>query len=145
MEVSNNTICKRIRMNVAGIKQDMQVLYRMADPYTRNLLLRQMAYKLEELDFLTHMQYMGTKRQESLVTPEQRVFTLEALSQYDGKDGKMAYIAVDKLVYDVTGHAAWAAGTHFGLTAGKDVSAAFATCHGGEEILSQLPVVGTIA
>ncbi len=72
----------------------------------------------------------------------ERLFTLEELSRYDGRDGNPAYVAVNGTVYDVTGNAAWGAATHFGLTAGTDVTRQFASCHAGQPILSRLKVVG---
>lgn len=70
-------------------------------------------------------------------------FTLEQLSQYTGKNGSPAYVAVDGVVYNVTNNRLWAGGNHFwGLTAGKDLSTEFLSCHPGAMVLSVLPVVG---
>ncbi|MED1601169.1 cytochrome b5 domain-containing protein [Alkalihalophilus marmarensis] len=75
----------------------------------------------------------------------QRSFTLEELALYDGKNGQPAYVAVDGIVYDVTSNRAWAAATHFGLSAGQNHSAGFASCHAGQQsILATLPVVGRL-
>jgi len=77
--------------------------------------------------------------------PNQRTFTIEELANYDGKNGKPAYVAVKSIVYDVTNNRAWAAATHFALTAGKDYTKEFATCHAGQQsILTTLPVVGRL-
>ncbi|PYZ97484.1 cytochrome b5 [Alteribacter lacisalsi] len=74
-----------------------------------------------------------------------RTFTEAELAGYDGKNGRAAYVAVNGIVYDVTNNRTWAAATHFGLAAGKDHTAAFASCHAGQEaILAQLPVVGRL-
>jgi len=73
-----------------------------------------------------------------------KTFTLEELAKYDGKDGNPAYVAVNGVVYDVTNNAAWAAATHFGLSAGKDLTNQFASCHAGANILNMLPKVGTL-
>lgn len=70
--------------------------------------------------------------------------TLEQLSKYNGKNGNPAYVAVNGVIYDVTNNAAWAAASHFGLTAGKDLTGAFNSCHGGQQILSKLKVVGKL-
>ena len=75
---------------------------------------------------------------------EEKVFTLEELAEYTGKDGKPAYIAVNGVVYDITYEATWAASTHFGLTAGKDLTAQFNSCHGAQGILDKLKRVGTL-
>ncbi len=77
--------------------------------------------------------------------PEQRVFTVEELAQYDGSNGKPAYVAVNGIVYDVSLEATWGGGTHFGLYAGKDLTAQFNGCHDGRlEVLRNLPKVGIL-
>lgn len=77
--------------------------------------------------------------------PEERVFTIEELAQYDGSNGKPAYVAVNGIVYDVSLDATWGGGTHFGLYAGKDLTAQFNGCHGGRlEVLRNLPKVGVL-
>ncbi len=73
-----------------------------------------------------------------------RTFTVAELSGYNGRDGNPAYVAVNGTVYDVTNNAAWAAATHFGLTAGRDLTSEFASCHAGQPILSRLKVVGKL-
>jgi predicted heme/steroid binding protein len=77
---------------------------------------------------------------------EPRVFTVDELAQYNGKEGAPAYVAVKGVVYDVTNNPLWAGGNHFfGLTAGRDLTNEFAMCHPGAMVLSVLPVVGTLA
>lgn len=76
----------------------------------------------------------------------QRTYTMEELAAFTGKNGRPAYIAVNGIVYDVTNNRAWAAATHFGLTAGKDYTQEFASCHTGQQsILATLPIVGRLA
>lgn len=48
--------------------------------------------------------------------------TIEELSEYDGKNDKPAYIAVDGIIYDVTAVSQWAGGMHNGFTAGNEVT-----------------------
>ena len=75
----------------------------------------------------------------------QKEFNLEELSQYDGSDGRPAYVAVNGIVYDVSLESAWGGGTHFSLYAGKDLTAQFNVCHGGSiEVLKNLPQVGLL-
>ena len=71
-------------------------------------------------------------------------FTLSELSEYDGTMGKPAYVAVNKIVYDVTNISKWSGGTHYGLTAGKDLTSEFETCHGISNKLKKLPKVGVL-
>lgn len=87
---------------------------------------------------------MQSSLQPPTLPENQITFTLQELSEFDGKDGMPAYIAVNGTVYDVTNNAAWAAATHFGLTAGKDLTNEFASCHAGQPILSKLKVVGRV-
>lgn len=75
---------------------------------------------------------------------QQKEFTLEELAQYDGSNGKPAYVAIDGVVYDLSKVSAWAGGKHFGGNiAGKDLTAQFKSCH-GISTLKKLPQVGVI-
>lgn len=78
---------------------------------------------------------------------EEKVFTLEELAAYNGKDGQPAYVAVDGLVYDVTASSEWANGEHkMGVTAGQDLTDIIKekSPH-GVAILEKFPVVGKLA
>ena len=78
---------------------------------------------------------------------EEKVFTLEELAAYNGKDGQPAYVAVDGLVYDVTASSEWADGEHkMGVTAGQDLTDIIKekSPH-GVAILEKFPVVGKLA
>ena len=75
---------------------------------------------------------------------EQKEFTLEELAQYDGSNGKPAYVAIEGIVYDLSKVPAWNGGKHFdGNTAGKDLTAQFKSCH-GMSTLKNLPKVGVL-
>ncbi len=74
----------------------------------------------------------------------QREFTVEELSEYDGSNGKPAYVAVNGIVYDLSNEITWGGGTHFGLYSGKDLTNEFVKCHGKEEILNNLSKVGVL-
>lgn len=52
----------------------------------------------------------------------EKEFTLDELKEYNGKDGKRAYVAVDGIVYDVTDSAPWKNGDHNGYEAGNDLT-----------------------
>lgn len=81
----------------------------------------------------------------SIPQPNERLFSIEELAKYDGKEGRPAYVAVEGIIYDVTNNRTWAAATHFGLVAGKNHSQEFASCHAGQQsILQTLPVVGRL-
>ncbi len=55
--------------------------------------------------------------------------TPEELAQFDGKEGRPAYIAVNDVIYDVSDYPSWAEGVHFGITAGTDATEDFESCH----------------
>lgn len=74
----------------------------------------------------------------------QQKFTLQELARYNGKNGNPAYVAVNGTVYDVTNNSAWAAATHFGLTAGRDLTGQFNSCHAAQQILNKLTPVGKL-
>lgn len=77
---------------------------------------------------------------------EMRTFTLEELSQYNGKDGQPAYVAVDGVVYDVTNVEAWKDGEHkLGLTAGNELTEEITNqSPHGLKVLEGLPIVGEL-
>lgn len=78
--------------------------------------------------------------------PNGQTFTREQLAQFTGLNGMPAYVAVNGIVYDVTNNAAWSAATHFGLRAGRELTAEFASCHAGQQwILAQLKAIGRLA
>lgn len=85
--------------------------------------------------------YWSTQRSFYSQTKE---FTLSELAQYNGSMGKPAYVAVNGIVYDVSNEATWGGASHFGLTAGKDLSSQFQGCHGNDSVLAKLPKVGIL-
>jgi predicted heme/steroid binding protein len=71
--------------------------------------------------------------------------TREELKQYNGEDGRPAYIAVDGIVYDITESNQWKNGKYLGAKAGKDYTDLFKS--GKEEsmtMLSDFKVIGVI-
>jgi predicted heme/steroid binding protein len=75
----------------------------------------------------------------------QRKFTLEELKQYDGREGRPAYVAYKGKVYDVTDNFLWIDGDHQGEhTAGKDLTEAMATAPHGEENLKRVKLIGVL-
>ena len=75
----------------------------------------------------------------------QRKFTLEELKQYDGKEGRPAYIAYKGKVYDVTDNFLWIDGDHQGEhAAGKDLTGAMANAPHGEENLERVKLIGVL-
>jgi len=74
-----------------------------------------------------------------------RQFTLEELKQYDGKDGRPAYIAYKGKVYDVTDSYLWIDGDHQGQhEAGKDITDEMKGAPHSEEVLERVKLVGVL-
>ena len=72
-------------------------------------------------------------------------FTLEELSQYDGKDGRDAYVAVDGEVYDVTESSYWSDGIHQGrIEAGQDLTQEIDDSPHGRSTLDRVPKIGIL-
>jgi len=71
----------------------------------------------------------------------QKIFSLSELAKYDGKNGNPAYVAVDGTVYDLS--SVFINGSHFGYSAGQDLTAAFHSRHNSSR-LSGFPVVGVL-
>jgi len=68
-----------------------------------------------------------------------KTLTLAQLSKYNGQDGAPAYVAVDKVVYDMT--TVFANGAHFGHIAGTELTQEFLGRHNMSSI-TKYPVVG---
>ncbi len=74
-----------------------------------------------------------------------RSFTVEELSQFDGRKGNKAYVAIDGIVYDVTGNASWRNGRHKrGLRAGNDLSGMLRKSPHGNSVLKKMAIVGRL-
>ncbi len=72
--------------------------------------------------------------------------TLEELAQYDGLEGRKAYIAVDGIIYDVTDISQWKDGLHQGrFQAGQDYSEEIRSeSPHGTKMLDRAPKVGVL-
>ena len=135
------------------INYDIQLMYQAGDIYTKNILLHHLWNNVSYLQYLNqfisyHIHLPAPQQpipQQSTPSVPETTFTTEELAKFNGKNGNLAYIAVNGVVYDVTNNAAWAAATHFGLSAGNDLTQQFQSCHpNGQRILDQLPIVGRL-
>jgi len=76
---------------------------------------------------------------------ELRKFTWEELKQYDGRDGRPAYVAYKGKVYDVTESFLWINGDHQGQhEAGKDITNEMKFAPHGEEMLERVKLIGVL-
>lgn len=156
----------QVRAQVHRVLADMQYLVRLLavvrEPQTKSLALQQLWNQISYLQFLTGLSPVeaGVAVAPAPVlapaalpaptgapapAPESSTFTREQLATYTGRNGRPAYVAVNGIVYDVTNHKAWSAASHFGLPAGKDLTAEFASCHAAQQwILGTLRPAGRL-
>jgi len=74
-----------------------------------------------------------------------KVFTAKDLAQYNGKNGKPAYVAYKGKVHDVTNSFLWKDGKHQVLhNAGADLTEALKEAPHSEDHLGKFPVVGIL-
>lgn len=72
-------------------------------------------------------------------------FTKKELKQYNGQAGQPAYVAIEGVVYDVSGKDAWLDGHHHGNEAGHDLTKVIVNLSPhGKKVLKDLPVVGKL-
>ena len=71
--------------------------------------------------------------------------TREELAQFDGKDGRKAYGAVNGKIYDFTGSKLWANGDHQSLhSAGTDLTEELRGAPHVRAVVERFPVVGNL-
>lgn len=148
--------CNSFNRTVNEINSLIDYLYFTPSWDTKYTIACQLKYKIQELQYMNTLICEGKAQIPNQVpqnllpqsipvqVQNQRTFTLTELSDYDGKDGMPAYVAVNGIVYDVTNNATWAAASHFGLSAGRDLTNEFERCHAGQPILNNLTIVGKL-
>ena len=72
-------------------------------------------------------------------------FSKTDLTQFNGKDGKPAYVGYKGKVYDVTGSDQWVDGDHLGHIAGKDLTEQMEIAPHSEEVMDKMKIVGVLA
>lgn len=80
----------------------------------------------------------------SISAAEQKAFSLDELSKYNGKNGQPAYIAYKGIVYDVSNVPQWKGGTHNGEKAGTDVTKDISKSPHGDKVFAGLPQIGIL-
>lgn len=132
-------------------KAQMEIKYlRNAMSYTVCPIKRQwlQSHLFDQIEFTLGLEdelYRYMQKQDEKKRNRQIIkISLEELSTFNGMDGRPAYVVVNGEVYDVSNEATWAGASHFGLTAGKDLTEQFNSCHGMIAVLSKLPKVGVL-
>lgn len=72
-----------------------------------------------------------------------RVLTPKELSEYSGK-GKLVYVALEGIVYDLSDSTLWEGGMHFGHMAGADLTGEIKDAPHGKEVFEPYPSVGKL-
>jgi predicted heme/steroid binding protein/uncharacterized membrane protein len=93
--------------------------------------------------------YVGPRlrKQKTLVAAmdDNGACTIEGLSQFDGKDGRPAYIAYKGIIYDMSGSRLWKNGAHMMKhAAGNDLTDILKTAPHGEDKVLAMHRVGTL-
>lgn len=71
--------------------------------------------------------------------------TLQELAQFDGKEGRKAYVAVNGTIYDLTESERWQNGHHEGVhQAGADLTEAIKAAPHVRSVIETFPVVGKV-
>ena len=79
------------------------------------------------------------------VLAELRKFTSAELEEYNGKNGKPAYIAYQGKVYDLSESGLWRDGEHMGLhQVGKDLTEELELAPHGAEVFERVKLVGEL-
>jgi predicted heme/steroid binding protein len=73
-----------------------------------------------------------------------RNFTLKELGEFNGKNGKPAYVGFKGKVYDMTDSPLWMEGEHSGHNAGEDLTMNMDIAPHGEEAMEKMKVVGSL-
>jgi predicted heme/steroid binding protein len=74
-----------------------------------------------------------------------RKFTVKELEEFNGKNGKPAYIVYHRKVYDISVSSFWSRGEHMGMhKAGKDLTEELELAPHGEEIFGRVKLVGEL-
>ncbi len=72
-------------------------------------------------------------------------FTLDELRQFDGKNGRPAYVGYKGKVYDVTDSDQWIDGDHMGHAAGQDLTEEMDIAPHADDVMEKMKAVGVLA
>ncbi len=74
-----------------------------------------------------------------------RKFTLNELRQFDGKNGRPAYVGYKGNVYDVTDSDQWIDGDHMGHVAGQELTEEMEIAPHADNVMERMKIVGVLA
>lgn len=99
-------------------------------------------YKNKIEDVFQEFENFNTRNEEK----DMLILTPEELASFNGENRKVAYIAIDGVIYDVTNIELFKKGPHKKIKLGKDLTEEFNKCHRGNlSLLSNIPKVGLLA
>ncbi len=75
---------------------------------------------------------------------ETKKYTIQELSQFNGKNGNPAYVGYKGKVYDVTESYQWGEGEHLGHMAGQDLTDQMEIAPHAEDVMERMKVVGVL-
>jgi predicted heme/steroid binding protein len=75
---------------------------------------------------------------------QQKEFTLDELSQYDGKNGKPAYVAIEGIIYDASNELVFREAKNIEIIAGKDLTEQFNSYCIMSQIINEAPKIGVL-
>lgn len=75
---------------------------------------------------------------------ETKTFTAAQIAEFNGKNGKPAYVAYKGVVYDVTESAQWLDGDHLGHEAGNNLTDQMEIAPHSDEVMERMKKVGTL-
>jgi predicted heme/steroid binding protein len=71
-------------------------------------------------------------------------FTIAELNEFNGKNGKPAYVGYKGKVYEVTASDQWLEGDHLGHMAGQELTDEMEIAPHGGEVLERMKTVGVL-
>lgn len=141
---------------IMGITGAILFVYRVPDPsilfetkFGILLLLKIILYLILVCSAMLAVFVLGPRlRNKKTAQPqtETESMTLEALLQFDGKEGRAAYFAYNGDVFDATNSPLWKNGSHMGRhQAGSDLTDVLSQAPHGEDLVVALPKVGKLS
>ena len=89
--------------------------------------------------------FVDLPNKENGVLEETKKFSVQELSNFDGKNGKPAYVGYKGKVYDLTESSLWLDGDHMGHVAGQVLTEEMEIAPHGDDVMERMKVVGFLA